>query len=321
MNNYGRKLLYITCCWLGLYASVVLANSQFQYQRVEAQALTQQSYVRGQVHYLNQVKLAFRSSGYVETLSVEVGDEVGKGQVLAQLDVDEIRYQAKAVKHQLTLANKEKRRVKALLAKKLASKSLLDSANANQAQLQEQLKQLQYLLSKGQLQAPIAGVITKRQIQIGDFVNTGQTLLTLAPKHNNTIASFYLTEQEVTKVDKGQQLQLVRLLDAYPLTGQVHRIAQLPDSAGRYRVDIALTQAVRVGTDVNLVLETGVQMVFAVSHHTPIKVENNRAYVLVKNQGNTEQRSFAIVDLDDDYLYIKAQEEQLELVSNGWVAR
>lgn len=86
----------------------------------------------GVIEPSQEVKLAFRGSGKVKDISVQIGDTVKKGQVLASLEADELQLQLKQAQVNLKLAeaNLAKAKVSADETDIAAARAQLESARA-----------------------------------------------------------------------------------------------------------------------------------------------------------------------------------------------
>lgn len=132
-------------------------------------------------------------SGKLQTVNVRTGDAVLAGQVIAQIDIRDLRLtlnqqvaNSEATKAQLSLARSQLENTQALFERGTASKASLDSAQANvdalSAQvdaLQAQVDTAQRAIQNASITAPFAGVIASRSAEPGQSVTPGSPLVTL----------------------------------------------------------------------------------------------------------------------------------------------
>lgn len=140
-----------------------------------------------------------RSSGYVLRWKKDIGSQVSQGEVLAEIDtpeVDQQLSQAIASRQQaaasLDLALSTARRWEALRQKDAVTQQELNERNSTYTQAQANLaaaeanvRRLQKLEGFKKVTAPFAGVITHRNVEVGDLINAGnggagRALFTLA---------------------------------------------------------------------------------------------------------------------------------------------
>jgi RND family efflux transporter MFP subunit len=128
-----------------------------------------------------------RTSGYVQSWSVDIGAHVHQGQLLALIqspEIDQELDQARAMQSQtqanLTLAQVTAKRYQELSGTKAVAQQDVDmnnqNLNAQVANLQAadaNVKRLQELQGFERVLAPFDGVVTQRLVNIGDLINAG----------------------------------------------------------------------------------------------------------------------------------------------------
>jgi RND family efflux transporter MFP subunit len=148
----------------------------------------------GQLHARDETKLAFRLSGKLIQSSVNVGDRVKAGQILAQLDAATERHTRNAAQadHAAALAlldqtTAAEKRFGTLLKEKAVSQAEYEEAvrqlKAAQAQVtatRAKLNSAEVQLSYAELKADAIGVITAKGVELGEVVQAGQMVFVLA---------------------------------------------------------------------------------------------------------------------------------------------
>ena len=128
-----------------------------------------------------------RTNGYLKKWYVDIGGRVKQGQLLAVIDTPEVDQQLQqslsnlnTAKANLALAQITRNRYQGLLTKNAVSQQDVDNAvgtyNANEAIVQANqanVKQLQALQSFEKVYAPFDGIVTARNTDIGDLINSG----------------------------------------------------------------------------------------------------------------------------------------------------
>lgn len=171
----------------------------------------------GEIRAREESTLAFRVGGKVLSRRVDVGDRVRAGDVLAELDPGDLRLQGEAAaaqvaaaEAQLARARADHRRLSALAADQLVSRSALDQqtaalraaeAEADAARAQRDVARNQSSYTR--LLAPRDGAIAARNIEVGQVVAAGQTAFSLAVDGEREVA-FALPEQGVEDFRVGQ---------------------------------------------------------------------------------------------------------------------
>ena len=217
----------------------------------------------GEVRARHETPLAFRVGGKVARRLVDVGDRVAAGQVLAELDPQDLRLSRDAAQAQLTAAEADARlaaaefeRIEVMFQRQLVSRSLFDArksaleaANSRVAQARAQLDVAGNQAAYGVLRANAAGVIAVRNIEAGQVVAPGQTAFGLAEDGEREVA-IALPEADVARFKDGQDV-LVELWAApgKRVPGTIREIAPAADPQARTyatRVALALPEGVRV---------------------------------------------------------------------------
>jgi RND family efflux transporter MFP subunit len=147
----------------------------------------------GSVRARQAATLSAQVSGTLTRVSVDVGDTVKKGQVLAQLDTsnariaaDQARAARAAADAALDGATTELERARTLAQSGSLARSALDKAEVGHRQAKAQAEQAAAVLANAQealrdasLTAPFDGVITTRSRNEGDYVSPGTAIFGL----------------------------------------------------------------------------------------------------------------------------------------------
>ncbi|HXM93929.1 MAG TPA: efflux RND transporter periplasmic adaptor subunit [Candidatus Dormibacteraeota bacterium] len=131
-----------------------------------------------------------RTNGYLKRWYVDIGARVKKGQLLAEIDTPEVDQQLQQSRSNLAtteanlkLAEITKNRYQGLLKTNAVAQQDVDNAvgtyNANQATvgaMRANVRQLETLQSFEKIYAPFDGIVTVRNIDVGDLINSGSAL-------------------------------------------------------------------------------------------------------------------------------------------------
>jgi len=193
-----------------------------------------------------------RSSGYVLRWNKDIGAHVAKGEVLAEIDtpeVDQQLSQAKAAREQaaasLDLAKTSAERWVALSKKDAVTQQELNErtsaytqAQANLAAVDANVKRLQQLEGFKQVVAPFAGVVTHRNVDVGDLIDAGnggagRALFTMAQVDPLRVY-VYVPQTYSQRVKVGDQVSVTQNeLPGQVFKGTVARTAGAIDAATR----------------------------------------------------------------------------------------
>lgn len=148
----------------------------------------------GEIHAHDEMILSFRTGGRIVTRSVDIGDRVNAGQLLAtlenttsqnQLDGAQADYEGAKASAQVAALNVN--RMQKLMPTGAIARTQLDTARADWLVARARLKNSESALRNAReslgwtrLIAPRSGVITEVSASAGQVVNGGQSVLTLA---------------------------------------------------------------------------------------------------------------------------------------------
>ncbi len=212
----------------------------------------------GDVHARFESQLGFRISGKIKARLVDVGAQVIAGQVLAELDPQDMQLQVASARATLAsaeadaaLAKSERDRYHALLEKHFVSQTDFDAkdnvfkaATARVTEVRSALSINQNQAGYASLRADHAGAITTINAEVGQVVAAGQTIATLA--HDGEIeAEISVPENRIGKYKAGTPATVELWADAgKQIPGHLREIAPEADPVTR-------TFRVRVGIDQN----------------------------------------------------------------------
>ena len=134
-----------------------------------------------------QAPIAARASGYLKRWHKDIGSRVKQGELLAEIETPEIDQQlsqAMAARQQaassLDLARSTLERWESLRRKDVVSQQEVDErrsaeaqARANLAAADANVERLKQLEGFKRVLAPFAGVVTKRNVDVGDLIDAG----------------------------------------------------------------------------------------------------------------------------------------------------
>ncbi len=108
----------------------------------------------------------------------------------------------------------------------------LQLAEARLQNAKDQAQAVEASLANLELKAPFAGVVSKINVQVGEWAVPGQSILALVDLENLRIETTDLSERDIPNVSVGQQVTIqVTALDD-EITGKVVEIAPLADTLG-----------------------------------------------------------------------------------------
>ena len=187
----------------------------------------------GSVAAINGVTVSTDLAGIVDKIAFTSGTVVKAGDLLVHLNTDQEQAQLEQAQAQLTLAQLTLNRDRDLLAKRTISQQDYDTAEATHGQMQATVDQFKALIARKTLRAPFDGMVGIRQVNLGQYLNTGDAVVTLQ-SFDPIYVNLTLPQQDLSKLACGQEVNL--RLDAYGdrvFTGKITAINSLVDQATR----------------------------------------------------------------------------------------
>ncbi len=209
----------------------------------------------GQVKASEHTRLSFEVSGEVRSVSVDVGDTVAPGEVLATLD--KARYQ---LAHEQALASEREaaaalqearldhRRQSDLADRGFGSASQLDGARAalESARYRHEAavasrRIAERDLAQTQLKAPFEGTVGQRMVEPAERVSAGQAVLAVISDREGYEVDTSVPETLVSRLSaRSEQAVSIPALGVERLPASVHQIGSEPHSANNYPVTLTL---------------------------------------------------------------------------------
>ncbi len=161
----------------------------------------------GSLSAIQGVDVSTEVAGVVTKIEFNSGQSVKQGDVLVKLDTDADEAQLRSLRAQSELARIQYKRQRELYRSHSTSRSSLDQAKAQYTQSQAQVSRQQALIDKKIIRAPFSGIVGIRQVDLGQYVAPGTTIVTLQ-QLNPIYVNFSLPQQDLPKVHEGQTVHL-----------------------------------------------------------------------------------------------------------------
>ena len=207
----------------------------------------------GDLVAFSESPLHAKVTGYLKTISVDKGDWVHKGQVLAEIEVPELQQRLRRARATLAVKRVSYERLKGVWQQdsRLVAKEDVDIAEGEFQQAQADVEELEALVAYTQIVAPFDGVVTARFLDPGALVQaSGQSapsgesqestsgkggLPVVTVADISTIRVYmYVPERETSMVRKGTPAELrLREFPGREFSGTVARFATSLDLSTR----------------------------------------------------------------------------------------
>lgn len=123
--------------------------------------------------------LAFKMSGPLVSLNIDEGEKVKAGQIIAEIDPQDFKWEYEAKKSSFQTAKAQLDRAKRLLAKQAISKQEYESTEASFSNAEAAFNYAENMLKQTKLTAPFDGFIQKKYVENYQKVQAGQGIVCL----------------------------------------------------------------------------------------------------------------------------------------------
>jgi len=162
---------------------------------------------------LHRAVLAAEIGGAVEAVRAELGQSVGKGQLLAAIDERAVAQQVAEAEAWLRQAKLQYERAQNLFARKAVTQAQLLDAVTNRDVAEARLASAKLALDKARVEAPWAGRIAARHVEVGSFVAPGTPLFELVDASRVKVRAS-ARSADVRYLEVGRAVEVS--FDAYP---------------------------------------------------------------------------------------------------------
>lgn len=303
--------------------------------RPEQQNWQQTFTANGNIAAWQEVVIGSELSGQRLTkVNVNVGDQVKRGQVLAEINSETIRADLAAAKASyaeaqavLTDAITNNKRIQQLKNTGAISAQEATQYQTSQATAQArldaakaQIESNQLRLSQTQVVSPDHGVISARTATVGSLAQTGQELFRLI-RDQRLEWRAEVTTTDLYKLQQGMTAHIISPDPAQPaVTGKVRMIAPVIDPQTRYGVvyvDIPTTQALRMGMFVKGKFDLGQKLALTIPQ-TALLLRDGFSYVFIlDNKNRVSQQKVQVGRRLGDRVEILDLNPNVKVVSSG----
>ena len=217
--------------------NVPLIKAEQPHQETVSYRLT----FNGDVVAIQQASIFSKVGGNLERIYSDIGADVRRNQLLATIDSTELYQQIQQMSATYYNAKINYTRNKKLYGQNLVAKQDLDNAEAQMKVAQAGFETAKTRLGYARITAPFPGIITKRYLDEGALVTTGNSTLFTLMDIDSVKVVVNVLEKDVPQISRGKKASLT--VDAFPgkeYEGIISRLSQAIDLSTR-------TMAVEVG--------------------------------------------------------------------------
>jgi multidrug efflux system membrane fusion protein len=190
----------------------------------------------------DEVKLSFKTGGIIAVMNVKEGNRVKKGDLLASLNLSEIRAGVDQAKSGYEKALRDYTRMENLYRDSSISLEKKENAATALNMAKATLDISQFNLAHSKIVAPENGIILKQFVRQNELVSSGYPVLLFGSSGEYWKVKSGLSDKDVIKVNKGDSA--VISFDAYPgvkFPAVVNQVGEMSNPyTGTYETELLL---------------------------------------------------------------------------------
>jgi RND family efflux transporter MFP subunit len=270
-----------------------------------------------------QADISVVISGKISSLHIVLGSTVGAGQVIGAVDTRQQQINLKDAKEVLAKAQKDYQLNKELFEGNAGTAQSVKDADRTLESARTKLSQVGQQLGDANIKAPISGIITAKNSEVGEYVNLGSSIATVVDVYSLK-AVVFVGEKDVYRLKLNQTAVITAdVLPGKNFNGKVSFISPVGDENHNYRVELTVNNksaVLKAGTyiKVNFNLGSGSE---ALQIPKIALVEGTKnPFVYVLNSDKAEVRKITIGrEFGEQVEVLSGLEEGDEVVVSGQI--
>jgi membrane fusion protein, multidrug efflux system len=194
----------------------------------------------GRVMFESEAVLSFKTGGIVKEIRVDEGQTVEQGQLLAQLDLEEIESQVVQARTAFEQAQRDLDRTEKLYHDNVATRKHYEEVQTGLEIARSRLRAAEFNLEHSSIVASTDGEILKRFVETREVVQTGAPVFLFGANNLSRIVRAGVTDRDVLKLRVGDEALVS--VDAYSdilFPALVRRISGMANPrTGTYEVEL-----------------------------------------------------------------------------------
>jgi membrane fusion protein, multidrug efflux system len=156
----------------------------------------------GSVEPVRGVTLSADLAGVVDRIEFDSGSRVSAGQTLVVLDTRQERAQLASARAALQLAKTSLDRARTLIATQAIAQADFDQVDAQYRMAEAQVQEIEATIERKTIRAPFSGVAGIRQVNLGEYLNSGAPVVPLMSP-NPIYIDFAVPQQQLASLRVG----------------------------------------------------------------------------------------------------------------------
>lgn len=189
---------------IGPQDTVAVKAKEVNVSEVAVRSFNHYVQTQGSVEAEDNILVSAKTMGVISQVFVKEGQQVSRGQVLAQIDNTLIVRSIESMRSQVELATTVYERQKNLWDQKIGTEVQFLQAKTNKESLEKQLASLEEQNEMSRIKAPISGSVDQVFVKIGENIAPGQPALRVVNTSDLKLVAA-VSEAHVTQIKMGNK--------------------------------------------------------------------------------------------------------------------
>ena len=271
-----------------------------------------------------EMKLSFKTGGIISQLNVREGTSVKRGEVLAELDLSEVRAQVNQAHIGLEKARRDLSRAKNLYRDSVVTLEVYQNAESAWEVARSQVLIADFNLEHSRIKAPADGKIQKILVEASEVIAPGYPAILFASTENDWVVRASLTDKDIVKLAIGDSAKVY--MDAFPeisFRAEIIELGTVADPVtGTYETELMILQTLsqfRTGFISRAeIYPTEVKRSLVLPIHALVDATDNRAFIFVNREGKAKKRRIRTgAILGEEVVVLEGLSEGEEVITDG----
>lgn len=186
--------------------------------RSNAQEMSDELVVTGTTAADRRVQVAVEVAGKVRSINVRKGEFVEAGQIIVELDENDLQAQLRSARALVDQRQQEYNATENLVDRGLQNQTQLAAAKSALESARSQVSSLELRLDHTLVRAPFSGTLNSIAVQLGSFVSTGQPVGEIID-FDPVVIHAQIAERDIGKISMATQAEITLTTgDQFPAT-------------------------------------------------------------------------------------------------------
>jgi RND family efflux transporter MFP subunit len=278
----------------------------------------------GMLSTATEMKLSFKTGGIISQLNVREGTSVKRGEVLAELDLSEVRAQVNQAHIGLEKARRDLSRAKNLYRDSVVTLEVYQNAESAWEVARSQVQIADFNLEHSRIKAPSDGTIQKILVETSEVIGPGHPAILFASTENDWVVRASLTDKDIVKLSMGDSANVS--MDAFPgisFQAEIIELGTIADPVtATYETELLILQSMpgfRTGFISRAeIYPSELKRALVLPMHALIGASDNRAFIYIFKEGKVEKRGIRTGSiLGEEVVVLEGLKAGEEVVTEG----